>query len=90
VQSQNVASGNTTSPSRKAVPITCPGCGYVGHGFLYVEFVPTVYRIDNQLVRLDRPGEVELDGSVPDAIECPECRERFAAPATLEFTERCQ
>jgi hypothetical protein len=62
---------------------------------MYVEFVSTVYRIDPKpgaqpIVRLDRPGEIQLDGSVPDAIECPECRERFAAPATLEFTERCQ
>lgn len=84
-----------TNPSRKASQITCPGCGYRGHGFMYVEFQPTAFAIvprrgASPLVKLDRPGEIQLDGTYPDQIECPECRGRFAVPEslTLEFTER--
>lgn len=85
-----------TSPLRKALQLTCcPGCGYTGHGFMYVEFTPVYYQIQARpgkppLVRFDRYGEIKLDGSVPDMIECPGCGKRFpvSAEVNLEFTER--
>jgi len=71
----------TQQPEACKTGLTCPACKYAGHGFRYIEFVPTVSEILGRYVRLDRAepqyDQIDLDS---DRIEFPACGHHFPVP----------
>lgn len=71
-------------PTSTRTRLTCPECGYSGHGFNYIQFFPLATPIVDGTVDLDevtaRPDRMDGD---EDRVECPECMRLFPVPDGL-------